>query len=136
MENNVDLATYFNSRLWNCFRSLGNYVVIPRTILHGMQEKWQENFSKIMDELRAAYDPKKIQNRYMVRLRGDKGRFIKDPLGDCRNPPDELPYRRKKGTEVTRLIEGIGADLIETKQACNVSDARRMASRIVGDGDK
>ena len=75
MENKVDLNSYLNGPMWNYFRSPGNHVVIPRAVLCGMPWKWQEKFAKLMDELRAAYDPEKFRNGYMVRMRGDRHRI-------------------------------------------------------------
>lgn len=132
MAKKADLNPYFNGPMWKYFKPSSNYMVIPRTLLCGMPEKWQENFAKLMDEVRGAYDPEKIRDKYAVNLRDDKGRFMKDPLADYRHP-GELPYRpKKKERNVTQLIEEIVTDLLETKQAGNVSDAHRIAVRIVG----
>ena len=89
------MKDYFDGPMWNWFElSYASYLVIPRTLLCGMSEEWQEKFAALLDEIRETYDCSKIQDNYTVQLRGGNSRFIKDPLRDYRHPI-ELPYKKK-----------------------------------------
>ena len=56
------------------------YLVIPRTVLHSMPEKWQEQFVKLLDELDGTFDWRR--NGCWVKFKNRKGRFMTDNLGD------------------------------------------------------
>ena len=64
-----------------------------------MPGKWQKNFLGLIDELRAAYDPKKIQNRYMVRLRGSAR------LLEGREPDVARVYQSENEEDVREILE-------------------------------
>lgn len=86
--------------MWNWFGlSYSSYLVVPRTLLCGMPDDWQEKFATLLDECRDTYDSSKIEDNYDVKLRGEDGRFKKDPLANYRHPP-ALPYASKKGETV------------------------------------
>lgn len=72
--------------------SYSSYLVVPRSLLCDMPIEWQRQMVSLLNEMRRVYDTDKIENRYTVKLRGEDGRFKKDPLADYRHPP-ELPYR-------------------------------------------
>jgi hypothetical protein len=85
-------AAYWSGPVWNWFSlSYASYFVMPRTLMCGMPEEWQERFVKLMDECYETYDWSKIRSDYMVNLKGKRGRFEKDSLSNYRYPP-ELPY--------------------------------------------
>jgi hypothetical protein len=82
--------------MWDWFGlTRASYLVLPRTLLCGMPEEWQEKFANMLDEMREVYDCSQIQDNYTVQLRGENNRFISDPLRNYRHPP-ELPYRNDK----------------------------------------
>lgn len=69
--------------MWKWFGlSYSSYLVIPRSLLCGMPTEWQEKFAKLLDECREHYSDKNIEDGYVVKLRGEKGRFKKDPLAN------------------------------------------------------
>ncbi|UQM93900.1 hypothetical protein vBSmQDWS359_62 [Stenotrophomonas phage vB_Sm_QDWS359] len=89
----VDPQTYFHGPMWDEFGlSYSSYLVLPRTLLCGMPVEWQEQMVKLLDEARATYDTNQVDDNYHVALRGERGRFRKDPLANYRHPP-MLPYR-------------------------------------------
>lgn len=90
------MKDYFNGPMWNWFGlSYSAYLVLPRTLLCGMPEEWQERFVAMLEEMREVYDNNRIEDNYMVKLRGTKGTFTTDPLASYRHPP-LLPYRRRQ----------------------------------------
>jgi hypothetical protein len=72
-----------------------NYLVIPRSLLQGMPVEWQERMVQLLEEMRETYDTSKLNENYTVKLRGDDGRFVSDPLSYYRYPPP-LPYRNRE----------------------------------------
>lgn len=73
-----------------------SYLVLPRSLMEGMPEEWQEKFVALLDEMRETYDCMQIEDNYTVKLRDEKtGRFIEDPLRNYRRPP-KLPYRKER----------------------------------------
>jgi hypothetical protein len=79
--------------MWNDFGlSYSSYLVLPRALLCGMPVEWQERMVALLDEARATYDPSKMEDEYVVQLRGEGGRFKQDPLADYRHVLT-LPYR-------------------------------------------
>jgi hypothetical protein len=89
-------SAYFNGPMWNWFGlTYSSYLVIPRTLLCGMPEEWQKKFAALLDEMRdEVYDSERIADRYTVKLRNERGRFVSDSLANYRHPPD-LPYQQK-----------------------------------------
>ena len=69
------------------------YLVLPRALLQGMSEAWQERFVELLQELRGTYDSERTPDNYTVQLRGDGGRFVQDEWSNYRRPP-KLPYRK------------------------------------------
>lgn len=85
-------AAEMNGPMWNWFGlSYSSYLVLPRALLCGMPEPWQEQMVKLLDEMRETYDPNQIEDDYHIALRDGRGRFKKDPLANYRHPP-KLPY--------------------------------------------
>lgn len=68
------------------------YLVLPRSLMEGMPDEWQEKMTALLDEMRETYDPCQINDNYTVYLRASGGRFLADPLSNYRHPP-KLPYR-------------------------------------------
>lgn len=60
-----------------------SYLVLPRVILEAMPEDWQLRFVQCLDELRDEWE---AEDNYTVKLRGDGGRFKRDPLSEYRHP--------------------------------------------------
>ena len=72
-----------------------SYLVLPRSILQSMPNKWQKNFVKLLDELGDTCAKYGISTPdYTVTAR-EKGKFIKDKYTKynrgCRNVLDEAP---------------------------------------------
>lgn len=60
-----------------------SYFVIPRLILEAMSEEWQAQFVALVEQAHERYE---FDVRpYEVRMRGDRGRFVEDPLADYRH---------------------------------------------------
>ncbi len=72
------------------------YLVLPRSLLEGMPEPWQAKFVALLEEMAETYEP--IADVYHVRLRGERGKFIDDPLSNYRRP-SPLPYRSGRKPE-------------------------------------
>lgn len=88
-------STFYNGPIWNWFGlSYARYLVIPRSLLQGMPEEWQQRMTNLLDEMRDTYDYHQIEDNYCVKLRGNSGKFVSDPLGDYRHKP-QLPYRQE-----------------------------------------
>ncbi|MDR3560522.1 MAG: hypothetical protein P4N59_03635 [Negativicutes bacterium] len=68
-----------------------SYLVIPRSLLQGMPEDWQEKFVALLDECGEVYDQSQIKDQYTVNLR-EGNRYIADPYRNYRHPP-ALPYK-------------------------------------------
>ena len=85
-----------NSPMWDWFElSYSSYLVLPRSLLCGMDEEWQTKMIELLEQMRENYDTSQIEDGYHVTLRGSGGKFKKDPLCNYRHPP-ELPYRTEK----------------------------------------
>jgi len=81
------------SAMWDWFGlSYASYLVVPRALLCGMPDEWQERMVALLNEARETYDSDQIHDNYTVHLRNERGRFVSDPLRDYRHPP-ALPYR-------------------------------------------
>lgn len=72
--------------------SYSAYLVLPRSLMEGMPRCWQERMVALLEEARETYDTEQVTDTYSVHLRGDRGRFVGDPLANYRRPPP-LPYR-------------------------------------------
>lgn len=73
-----------------------NYLVIPRSLLQGMPMAWQNRFVQCLNEMGSTYDSNQIEDDYMVKLRGNNGKFKHDRLGEYRHP-EPLPYINDTG---------------------------------------
>lgn len=86
------MQDYFTGPMWHWFGlSYAAYLVLPRALICGMPEEWQARFAAMLNEMREVYNSDKIEDNYMVKLRGKKGKFTDDPLANYRHPP-LLPY--------------------------------------------
>lgn len=71
--------------MWNWFGlSYSAYLVVPRTLLCRMPVEWQEKFAQLLDQCIEEHKDKNIEDNYVVKLRGELGKFKKDPLADYR----------------------------------------------------
>jgi hypothetical protein len=59
--------------------SYSSYLVLPRSILQSMPTEWQRRFVDCLHEAREAAEPLKMNDRYTVLLRGERGRIVSDP---------------------------------------------------------
>jgi hypothetical protein len=84
---------YFDGPMWDWFGlTYSSYLVLPRTLMCGMPQEWQQRMVAMLEEMREVYDSDQIKDDYSVQLRCDRGRFSKDPLANYKYPP-MLPYR-------------------------------------------
>jgi hypothetical protein len=75
--------------------SRASYFVLPRSLMEGMSQEWQERFVALVEEMEHIYDLPSVE--YCVNVRGSDGKFTKDPLADYRHvSPDALPYKKGK----------------------------------------
>ena len=58
------------------------YLVLPRSVLQSMPEKWQAKFVKLLDELEDTGVKAPLKGTYMIYLRDEKGKFIEDYYKD------------------------------------------------------
>lgn len=70
-----------------------SYLVLPRCILEAMPLDWQNSMIALLDEASDKLDTDKMHDRYSVKLRGDDGRFVRDPFANYRHPP-AIPFRK------------------------------------------
>lgn len=78
--------------VWNWFGlSYSAYLVVPRSLMCGMPLEWQRRMVALIEESREVYDTAQINDRYVVHLAREDGRWLRDPLADYRHPP-RLPY--------------------------------------------
>lgn len=61
-----------------------NYQVLHRSLMQDMPPEWQHAFVALLEELRAAYPS--APGDFMVKMRGDGGRFVTDRLANYRYP--------------------------------------------------
>lgn len=64
--------------------SYANYLVLPRLVLQSMPGGWQRRFVELLREADQRYGPH-LEGDYCVKLRGEAGRFVADPLADYRH---------------------------------------------------
>lgn len=70
-----------------------SYLVLPRSILEALPLDLQERMIAVIDEARDLLDTDQIGDNYSVQLRGEKGRFLKDPFANYRHPV-QIPFRK------------------------------------------
>lgn len=86
----------YDGPMWNWFElTYSSYLVIPRALLCGMPLAWQEKMVALLNECREVYDTDQMRDRYTVKLRDERGRFVRDELANYRHP-QALPYRQMK----------------------------------------
>ena len=69
-----------------------NYLVLPRVLMEGMPMEWQEQFTRLLDEMKETFEP--VDDNYSVYLRDNNGKFKKDIYSNYRHPV-ALPYKKK-----------------------------------------
>jgi hypothetical protein len=64
--------------------SYSNYLVLPRSVLQSMPEKWQHRFVDLLGDIEAACERHGISfhDKYRVLALDEHGKFTKDPLAD------------------------------------------------------
>lgn len=80
--------------------SYANYFVMPRVILDAMPCEWQRAWVALMEELDNTFDLHGHGLEYEVHRRGERGRFVHDPLSAYRHPDRAMidGLRRKEAT--------------------------------------
>jgi len=58
------------------------YLTVPRSVLQSMPDDWQEKFVALLEQMDDTIDWRPKEGRYWVRLKDDKGCFVRDPLMD------------------------------------------------------
>jgi len=66
-----------------------SYLVVSRVVLESMPVEWQNKMIKLINEC-AEKRKDFVQDKYVVQVRDDKGRFSNDPLRNYRHPPKEI----------------------------------------------
>ena len=70
--------------------SYSHYIVIPRSLLEAMPHDWQKRAIVLFNEFREVFDH---NADYMIKLRGEDGKFLHDPLANYRHPEtDAFPW--------------------------------------------
>lgn len=89
---------YTGGAVWQFFGlTRSSYLVLPRRALCSMPLDWQTRFVALLEEARAALPDEVHGAEYTVQLRGNGGRFKRDPMGDYRNcAPIELNHPTEK----------------------------------------
>lgn len=64
--------------------SYASYLVVPRTLLEEMPAVWQHALTGLLEEFNAAFPG--LRDEYAVFKRGDRGRYVADPLRRYRYP--------------------------------------------------
>ena len=67
--------------------SYASYLVLPRVLMQEMPKEWQEKMVSLLEEGQRTWD---YEDDYQVRLRGDDGRYKRDPLREYRRPNRDL----------------------------------------------
>ncbi len=70
-----------------------SYLVLPRSALQTMPVEFQRRFVAMLDEMQATIDPSVFPDSYAVNVRGEGGRFERDPYADYRRGP-RVPLRQ------------------------------------------
>lgn len=79
--------------------SYAQYLTIPRTALQSMPVEWQQKFVTCLNELDDAIDWRPKEGRYWIKLKGDKGRYVNDPLMDYQRGRRKLPLNKNNEEE-------------------------------------
>lgn len=82
--------------------SYSHYIVMPRSLLQAMPHGWQERMIALIDEFREVFDH---NADYLVRQRGEDGKFIHDPCANYRYPErDKFPWAVKEEPMQSRNV--------------------------------
>jgi hypothetical protein len=65
--------------------SYASYLVLPRVLMENMPPEWQARFVQMVGEIEDRFGSYPEEGHYMVYLKNDKGRFMRDPLCDYRH---------------------------------------------------
>ena len=77
-------GSYVESPVHGAFGlTYASYFVAPRSVLERMPLEWQEQFVKLVEQI------PDTGHTYTVKLRDERGRFIKDRLAAYRRPDKE-----------------------------------------------
>jgi hypothetical protein len=84
--------------------SYSSYLVLQRSLMQTMPPEWQHAFVELLEELREAF-PSVPGDCFMVKLRADKGQFVRDPLANYRYPDAEaIEAARNAATPPDQLV--------------------------------
>lgn len=72
--------------------SYAQYLTIPRSVLQSMPKEWQDRFVKCLEELDEKIDWRPQEGCYWVKLKDDKGRYMRDPLMDYERGRRRVPF--------------------------------------------
>ena len=67
--------------------SYAQYLTVPRLALQSMPLGWQVRFARCLQELDEKLEWRPTEGRYWVKLKDDKGRYVRDKLEDYRRAP-------------------------------------------------
>lgn len=70
-----------------------NYLVLPRSVLQSMPDKWQKEFVECLEELENKFGHLEWPERYDIRARNEAGRYIKDPIPHYNRGRTKLEYK-------------------------------------------
>jgi hypothetical protein len=79
--------------------SYSSYLVLPRALLEGMPETFQERLVALLEDMRELYGMDDQPDYWVRAKRGN--RFVPDPYSNYRRPPP-LPYRARPETEAPK----------------------------------
>jgi len=74
--------------------SYAQYLTIPRSVMQAMPDDWQKKMAKLLNELDETLEWRPKDGRYWVKLKDERGRYMKDPLENYRHPV-EIPVKNK-----------------------------------------
>lgn len=69
-----------------------NYLVVPRSMLQSMPVHWQEQFVRMLEQVKEVLDVDDAPSSYTVKAR-EGGKFIKDPYADYQKGGRRIPRR-------------------------------------------
>ncbi len=75
--------------------SYANYLVLPRSLMESMPYEWQVNMKRLLEEMDNSFECE--NSDYLVKLRGEKKKFVHDPLAEYRHP--DVDYIKKIATK-------------------------------------
>jgi hypothetical protein len=91
--NHVLAAKRFDEPIHEWFElSYAQYLTVPRSVLQSMPKEWQDRFVKCLEELDEKIDWRPQEGCYWVKLKDDKGRYMRDPLMDYERGRRRVPF--------------------------------------------